>query len=94
MDDFAEAGERLTDLVIDAAHIADGMRVIDCGCGIGGTTGVINERFSRVRLTGVNIDESSSPWRARGSWPAPRTRSIFCMPTPAICLSRQSPPMS
>jgi SAM-dependent methyltransferase len=56
-EDYEKATERLTSLVLDAAQIADGMRVIDCGCGIGGTVGRINEQFSDVRLTGVNIDE-------------------------------------
>lgn len=56
-EDYKRATERLTSLVLDTAQIADGMRVIDCGCGIGGTVGTINERFSNVRLTGVNIDE-------------------------------------
>lgn len=55
--DFAAAAERLTQLVLDAAQITDGMRVIDCGCGIGGAVASLNERFSDVRLTGVNIDE-------------------------------------
>jgi SAM-dependent methyltransferase len=56
-DDFIEATERLTSLVLDAAQIADGMCVVDCGCGVGGAVRSLNERFSDVRLTGVNIDE-------------------------------------
>lgn len=55
--DYEKATERLTSRVLDAAQIADGMRVIDCGCGVGGTIARIDERFSDVRLTGVNIDE-------------------------------------
>lgn len=56
-EDYAAAAERLTDLVIDAAKIADGMRVLDCGCGVGGAIATLNERFSGLRMTGVNIDE-------------------------------------
>lgn len=56
-DDYAEAAERLTDLVLGAAKITDGMRVIDCGCGVGGALATLNDRFSDVRMTGVNIDE-------------------------------------
>jgi SAM-dependent methyltransferase len=56
-EDYAEAAERLTHLVFDAAKIADGMSVLDCGCGTGGAIASLNERFSEVRLTGVNIDE-------------------------------------
>jgi SAM-dependent methyltransferase len=57
VEDFAEASERLTQLVLDAAKITDGMNVLDCGCGTGGAVASLNERFSEVRLTGVNIDE-------------------------------------
>jgi ubiquinone/menaquinone biosynthesis C-methylase UbiE len=56
-EDYAAAADRLTDLVFAAAKIADGMRIIDCGCGVGGAVASLNERFSEVRLTGVNIDE-------------------------------------
>src|SRR5689334_17366795 len=44
--DFAAAAERLAHMVFDAAGIDDGMRVIDCGCGIGGAIASLNERFS------------------------------------------------
>jgi SAM-dependent methyltransferase len=57
LDDYEKATERLTSRVLDMAQIGDGMRVIDVGCGIGGTLARIDERFSGVRLTGVNIDE-------------------------------------
>ncbi len=57
IDDYKKATERLTSLFLDVAQIADGMRVIDCGCGVGGTVARMNEKFSDVRLTGVNIDE-------------------------------------
>jgi ubiquinone/menaquinone biosynthesis C-methylase UbiE len=56
-EDFKRAMGRMTDRVLGAAKVADGMRVLDCGCGVGGTVGTINERFSDVRLTGVNIDD-------------------------------------
>jgi len=56
-EDYAAAAERLTELVVDAAKITDGMRVLDCGCGVGGVMATLNERFSELRMTGVNIDE-------------------------------------
>jgi cyclopropane fatty-acyl-phospholipid synthase-like methyltransferase len=55
-DDYAVAAERLCRLVCDAAEIADGMRVLDVGCGFGGTIASLNERFTGLDLTGVNID--------------------------------------
>lgn len=40
----------------DAASIADGQRVLDVGCGFGGTIASLNERFRRLKLVGANID--------------------------------------
>jgi SAM-dependent methyltransferase len=56
-EDYAAAAERLTDLIFDNAGVTDGMRVIDCGCGIGGAIKSLNERVSDAQITGVNIDE-------------------------------------
>lgn len=55
-DDYAAAAERLCRLVCDAAGVADGMRVLDVGCGFGGTIASLNDRFTGLDLTGVNID--------------------------------------
>lgn len=55
-EDYAAAAERLCRMVCDAAGIRDGMRVLDVGCGYGGTIASLNERFSGLRLLGVNID--------------------------------------
>ena len=55
-DDYAAAAERLCRLVCDAAGVADGMRVLDVGCGFGGTIASLNERFAGLDLVGVNID--------------------------------------
>jgi ubiquinone/menaquinone biosynthesis C-methylase UbiE len=54
--DYAVAAERMTQRVCDAAGVRDGMRVLDCGCGVGGTVASMNERFSDVDLVGLNID--------------------------------------
>ena len=56
-DDYAVAAERLCQLVCDAGQIQDGMHVLDCGCGFGGTIASLNERFSDCEFTGVNIDQ-------------------------------------
>lgn len=55
-EDFAAAAERLCQRVCDAAELADGMRVLDCGCGFGGTIASLNQRLSGCRFVGVNID--------------------------------------
>ncbi|MGB3240160.1 MAG: methyltransferase domain-containing protein [Geitlerinemataceae cyanobacterium] len=55
-EDFALAAEHLAQRVCDAAQIADGLRVLDCGCGFGGTIASLNERFSGMEFVGLNID--------------------------------------
>lgn len=54
--DFQIATENLSKLICDFAQIKDGMKVLDVGCGFGGTIASLNERFSNLQLVGVNID--------------------------------------
>lgn len=55
-EDYARAAEKLCHLITDAARVADGQRVLDVGCGFGGTIASLNERFEKMAFTGVNID--------------------------------------
>jgi ubiquinone/menaquinone biosynthesis C-methylase UbiE len=63
-DDYARAAERLTLELCEAAGIVAGERVLDAGCGFGGTVASLNERLGGLHLTGLNIDERQL-WRAR-----------------------------
>lgn len=54
--DFADAAERLSRRICDAAGIQDGMRVLDAGCGFGGTIISLDGRFTRLEMAGLNID--------------------------------------
>ncbi|MDD2767262.1 MAG: methyltransferase domain-containing protein [Methylococcus sp.] len=54
--EFAAAAERLSREVWQAADIRDGDRVLDAGCGFGGTLSSIDAQRSGVALTGLNID--------------------------------------
>jgi SAM-dependent methyltransferase len=54
--DYARAAEELCRRVCDAAPVRDAMRVLDAGCGFGGTVASLNERFRSLDVTGVNID--------------------------------------
>jgi MPBQ/MSBQ methyltransferase len=55
--DFARAQARLDAIVLGLARLGDGQRVLDAGCGFGGTLQAINERCTGVRLLGLNVDE-------------------------------------
>ena len=54
--DFAAAAERLSQEVITAAGVCAGERVLDVGCGFGGTLAELNQRFAGMHLFGLNID--------------------------------------
>lgn len=56
-EDYALAAERLTLELCRLADIASGQRVLDVGCGFGGTVASLNERFRGLDLIGANIDE-------------------------------------
>ncbi len=55
--DYATAAEELCRRVCDAAPVKSGQRILDVGCGFGGTICSLNERFQSLDMTGVNIDE-------------------------------------
>jgi SAM-dependent methyltransferase len=54
---YFEAGEALTEHIVSAGGIADGSRILDVGCGFGGTIDHIAARNKGCVLAGLNIDE-------------------------------------
>jgi ubiquinone/menaquinone biosynthesis C-methylase UbiE len=56
-EDFAAAAERLSDEICAAGEVRDGQRILDVGCGFGGTIARLNERLAGVDLVGLNIDD-------------------------------------
>ncbi|MEB3321272.1 MAG: class I SAM-dependent methyltransferase [Synechococcaceae cyanobacterium] len=54
--DLATAAEALTALVVEAAAPRDGERVLDVGCGFGGTIGHLNRGLREAELVGLNLD--------------------------------------
>lgn len=54
--EFECAQERLNQVLLDMADLGDGQRVLDVGCGFGGSLEKINESFQGVCLVGVNVD--------------------------------------
>lgn len=55
-EDFAKAAEALSKRVYQAAGVRGGQKVLDAGCGFGGTLASLNENFDAMDLTGLNID--------------------------------------
>lgn len=70
-ENFAEASEHLTRQVCDAAVIGDGQRVLDVGCGFGGTLASLDGRFGRLDLHGLNIDPRQLARARRQVTPSP-----------------------
>jgi ubiquinone/menaquinone biosynthesis C-methylase UbiE len=68
-EDYAKAAEALTWKVCEAARVGEGQRILDVGCGFGGTVASLNEKFTGLDLVGVNIDERQLE-RARRMVPA------------------------
>ncbi len=56
LSDFANAAERMSQQVIEAGQVGSGQRVLDVGCGFGGTLADLNRRFDGMELVGLNID--------------------------------------
>jgi len=55
-DDFRAASDAMTRRLLRLAEPAPGQRILDVGCGFGGTVAQLNEDHSGLDLVGVNID--------------------------------------
>ena len=64
----------MTRLVCAAAGIGGGQRVLDTGCGFGGTVASLDERFEGLSLHGLNIDRRQLERARRHVLPAARNR--------------------
>src|SRR5262245_24134418 len=54
--DFQSAARAMNRRVYGRAQLQNGMRVLDVGCGFGGTLSEINETYSNMELVGLNLD--------------------------------------
>ena len=54
--DYIAAMEQMNGVLLKAGKVADGQRLLDVGCGFGGTIQQINAGHSDMHLTGLNID--------------------------------------
>ncbi|MGK7931494.1 MAG: cyclopropane-fatty-acyl-phospholipid synthase family protein [Microcystaceae cyanobacterium] len=57
LEDFAIASENLSKEMIKTAQIESGQKIVDAGCGFGGTIARINENYHNMNLFGINIDK-------------------------------------
>ena len=55
-EDYAAAAERLALVLLEAAGVRPQERILDVGCGFGGTTALLNDRFEGMDLRGLNPD--------------------------------------
>ena len=62
---YVRAAAALTERILCAAGVSDGGRVLDVGCGFGGTLDHIRCRKRGCRLVGVNIDLRQLQWARR-----------------------------
>lgn len=77
-DDYAAAAEALAEELCRLADIAEGQRVLDVGCGFGGTIASLNERFADLRLAGINIDGRQLARAQRQVRPLAGNTVAFC----------------
>jgi ubiquinone/menaquinone biosynthesis C-methylase UbiE len=54
--DYIAAMKQMDAELLKAGRIADGQKLLDAGCGFGGTIQTINAAHSDMELTGLNID--------------------------------------
>ncbi len=57
LDAYLVAAEAMSERVCQAARVRNGLRILDVGCGVGGTIAHMNEHLSGCQLVGLNIEE-------------------------------------
>jgi SAM-dependent methyltransferase len=62
---YYAAAEAMTSRILAAAEVDGGRRVLDVGCGFGGTLDHLRSRWSGCRLVGLNIDLRQLQWAQR-----------------------------
>ena len=55
-DDYMAAMKQMDAELLKAGKVADGQKLLDAGCGFGGTIQTINAAHSNMDITGLNID--------------------------------------
>ena len=79
------ATNALTEELFAMSNLADGQAILDAGCGFGGTISMLNERFERVTLTGVNIDPRQVERAEAVVIPQAKTSNSICFQVGNAC---------
>jgi ubiquinone/menaquinone biosynthesis C-methylase UbiE len=56
-DDFMVAAENLSAKICSSAKVTNKLRILDVGCGFGGTIAHLNENYTNMELLGLNLDD-------------------------------------
>jgi SAM-dependent methyltransferase len=83
--DFSRAAERMSQRMIEAGQVCSGQRVLDVGCGFGGTLADLNQRFDGMELVGLNIDPRQLELARRDPALASRGRNRILLLTGDAC---------
>jgi ubiquinone/menaquinone biosynthesis C-methylase UbiE len=54
--DYVAAMAKMNNVLFEAGKVGDGQKLLDAGCGFGGTIQQLNAEHSHMDLTGLNID--------------------------------------
>jgi ubiquinone/menaquinone biosynthesis C-methylase UbiE len=54
--DYVAAMAKMNSVLFEAGKVGDGQKLLDAGCGFGGTIQQLNAEHSKMELTGLNID--------------------------------------
>ncbi len=83
LEGLAAAQEALSERLLCLAGVGNGQRVLEVGCGLGGTLALLDERHTDLTLHGLNIDrrQLAEAWRVL----VPRQGNRVCLVAADAC---------
>jgi len=77
LESLAMAQEQLSQQVANAGQARSGQRILDCGCGFGGTIAHLNDRLQDLDMVGLNIDPRQLEVARTNFYPKQGNRAEF-----------------